>query len=95
MSFCFTSVSDGWLFNKLDDTINTCWFVGKFINKDICRVHVFKIQTVTNIVYAFAFAVVTETFCSNSSCLASISQLLGMPSSRLVEKRPGSRLARA
>ena len=128
---------------KLYNAINTNRFAGLRINEHICRVHIFKVQSVANIVHTIAVSIVMKAFGRNhlvnlrfcgkslttdirlrennaeqairvsrkansghlrfrkqsivehSSCLASISQLLGLLVWLLEEKRPGSKLARA
>ena len=51
------------LFYKLNDAINTGWLVRCGINEDICRMHVFQIQAIADIIYPFAFFVIPKAFC--------------------------------
>ena len=47
---------------KLNDTIDTNWLAGLRIDEDVGRMHIFEIQTLADIVYAFTFSVVTKAF---------------------------------
>ena len=48
--------------DKLNDTINTDRFAGLRVDKDVCGMHIFEVQTVADIVYSVTVTVVMETF---------------------------------
>jgi len=47
---------------ELNDTINTDGFAGLWVNEDIRRVHIFKVQTVADIVHSVTVTIVMEAF---------------------------------
>lgn len=47
---------------KLNDTIDTYRFAGLWVNEDVGGVHVFKVQTIADIVYSRPISIVMEAF---------------------------------
>ena len=53
--------------NEFNDAINTYRSVRNDVNKDVCGMHVFQIESLTDIIYAIPITIVCKPFLGNIS----------------------------
>ena len=48
---------------KLDNAVYAHWFLCKFFDKDVCRMHVFQSKTVGDVVDCCTVTIICKSFC--------------------------------